>query len=69
MILPNQAPPVQREGSIEKRDRSKAVEPQAKCKCRHNGGGNYTCWCLIGTEYVNTGKQCDPVTGEPCKKL
>ena len=59
MLLPKQAPPVDRQRTDQRQDDDGGLEPQASCYCREVDGSN-TWWCLIGRNFYNTNVTCQP---------
>ena len=53
MLLPKQAPPVERKTSIATKTPAKAVKPQMTC-----GAAAANCGALSGESYYNTGQKC-----------
>jgi len=57
MLLPKQAPPVERKITPDTKSRPQDVEPQMDCRCREVNGVR-TIWCIVGRSFYNTQQPC-----------
>lgn len=55
MLLPKQAPPVERKTNVETKAIPKDVKPQMTCRCRTE---THSVWCIIGKSFYDTKQPC-----------